>query len=186
MVRFSRTIVALATALMLAPVALAQDAPPTKLGFVDVERALYNIAEGKARLAELQEWARPRQQELQRIGDDIAALQQELNSKRVSAGEQELAELNRRLVARQREFEDRQRNARRDFEARQESVLKEIGDKLNKVITTYADSNRFTAVFILKPNDVAYLANSADITDTIIKLYDQTHPYTAGQGKGGK
>jgi len=181
MVRFSRTLVALAAALTIAPVALAQEAP-TKLGFVDVERALYSIAEGKARLAELQEWARPRQQELQRINDEITNLQQELSSKRVTGTEQELSELNRRIVARQRDFEDKQRNSRRDFENRQQTILKDIGDKLNAVITSYADSNRFTAVFILKPNDVAYLANSADITDTIIQMYDQTHPYPAKSG----
>lgn len=182
MVRFSRSLIALGVVLTLAPLAAAQEAGPVKIGFVDVERALYSIAEGKARLAELQEWARPRQQELQRINDEITNLQQELNSKRVTGTEQELSELNRRIVARQRDFEDRQRNARRDFENRQQTILKEIGDKLNVVITNYADSNRFTAVFILKPNDVAYLANSADITDTVIQLYDQAHPHG---GKGG-
>lgn len=153
--------------------AWAQEAAPVKIGFVDVERALVSIAEGRGRLKDLQDWARPRQDELRKLSDAIGTLQQQLNAAQGDAA----AEINRQLVARQREFEDKQRSAQRDLEERRQAILKDIGDKMNKVITDYADGNRFTAVFILKQNDVAYLANSADITDTVIKLYDQKYPY---------
>jgi Skp family chaperone for outer membrane proteins len=80
-------------------------------------------------------------------------------------------------VAKQREFEDRQRVAKRDFEERQTTVLKDLGEKLNAVVTQYADQNHYTAVFILKPNDIVYLANTADITDAIIRLYNERYPF---------
>jgi outer membrane protein len=160
----------------------AQEMPPVKIAFVDVERAAVTIAEGKARLQALQEWARPRQQELQQLGDEVTNLQGQIASRAGAANDASMADLNRQLKAKQREFEDKQRSARRDFEQRQGEIFKEIGDKMNKVITDYADANRYTAVFILKPNDIAYMANSADITDTIIKLYDEKYPYPPPQG----
>lgn len=166
---------------MATAVGLAAEELPVKIGFVDVERAVATIDEGKARLGELRDWARPREEELARLSREIEALRAEMSSKRGSVSEGALAELNRRLVARQREFEDKQRVARRDFEERQGAVLKEVGEKLTAVITKYADDNRFTAVFILKPNDLVYLANSADLTDTVVKLYNDKYPFTAGK-----
>jgi outer membrane protein len=165
--------------LLAAAVATAQQAapPPVKIGFVDVERSLVTIAEGRGRLKELQEWARPRQEELSKLAEQVSTLQQKLNGAEGDAA----AELNRQLVLKQRELEDKQRDAQHALEDRRQSILKEIGEKMNHVITDYADSNHYTAVFILKQNDVAYLANSADITDVIVKLYDQKYPYPATQ-----
>ena len=102
-----RTIAATVTGcLALAVAATAQqagDAAPTKIAFVDVKRALVSIEEGKAKRKELQDWARPKEEELQRLGKEIVDLQTELNAKRSAANEDALAELNRRLVAKQRE-----------------------------------------------------------------------------------
>ncbi len=199
------TVVAVGT-LVIVPLAVAQQAaapqttpqqaatqgaaqaavPPVKIGFVDVERAVVSIDEGKAKLKELQDWAKPRRDALEKLGNDIQALQQELASKRGVASDDALDQLNKQLVAKQRQFEDMQRDAKRDFDEKQNAVLKDLGQKLNDVIAQYADSNRFTAIFILKPNDVAYLANSADITPTVIKLYNEKYPYqpkTAATGK---
>ena len=172
--------VALVTLAAAAPAqqpAAPADAGPSKIGFVDVEKAVVSIDEGKAKLKELDDWARPRRDELARLGKEINDLQAELAAKRNVAAEDALADLNRRIVAKQREFEDRQRIAKRDFEERQNGVLKTLGEKLNAVVTQYADQNRYTAVFILKPNDVVYLANSADITDPIVKLYNERYPF---------
>ncbi len=167
--------------LMAAAATLAAQEPPAKIGFVDVERAVATIDEGKARLGELREWARPREEELARLGREIETLRSEMATKRGTVSDDALAEMNRKLVARQREFEDKQRVARRDFEERQGVILKEVGEKLTAVITQYADANRFTAIFILNPNDLVYLANSADLTDTVIKLYNEKYPFTAGK-----
>lgn len=166
--------------------AQAPEATPVKIAFVDVEKAVVVIDEGKARLKELGDWARPRQEELAKLGKEIENLKNELASRGGVASDDALGELNRKLVARQREFEDRQRVGKREYEERQNGVLRDIGIKLNEVITKYADTNRYTAVFILKPNDLVYLANSADLTDTVIKLYNERYPYPPATAPAGK
>ncbi len=166
-----------AVGLVLAAWSAAQDVPPVKLAFVDVERALFAIDEGRARLKALQDWARPLQEEIAALSQEIASLQAELASKQGGGADAAAADLNRRLVEKQRLLEDKQRRGKRDFEERQDAVLKDLGTRLNEVIVKYADENRYTAVFILKPNELAYLAKSADITDAIIKLYNERFPY---------
>jgi outer membrane protein len=152
---------------------------PVKIVFVDVERAVATIDEGRARLKELEEWARPRQQELARQAKELDDLQAEAASKQGVANQEALAQLNRTFTSRKRDFEDNQRVAKRDFDEKQNGVLRDVGGKLQDVIAKYSDQNKFTAVFIIRPNELAYLANSADITDTIIKLYNQRFPWAA-------
>lgn len=180
---------AVLTGVLLASGSLAQqEAPaqapqtgssPTKIAFVYVQRALATTDEGKVRLKELDAWARPRQDELGKLDKEINELKGELITRQGAANEGAIAELNRRLVAKQREFEDRQRTVKRDFEAKREGLLKELGGKLQEVVNKYADENRYTAVFIFNPDQLAYLAKSADITDTVIKLYNERFPLAA-------
>lgn len=155
----------------------------SKIAFVEVERAVMLSDEGKARVKDLETWARPRQEELAKLGKEVSDLGNEITARRGVANDEALAELNRQLVAKQRDFEDRQRTAKREFERRQDDVLKDLGGKLQEVVGAYAKEQGFTAVFILKPNDLVFLAPGADITDTVIKLYNQKYPFTAGAGK---
>ncbi len=179
--RFWRLSGAVCGGVFLAASGLAQqvEQPPTKIGFVYVQRALASTEEGKVRLKELDDWARPRQEQLAKLQKEMSDLKGEILSKQGAASDDAVAELNRQLVARQREFEDKQRDGKRDFDAKQQALLRELGGKLQQIITEYADKNRFTAVFIFKPDDLAYLANSAEITDTIIKLYNEKYPLAA-------
>lgn len=178
--RSERLAVAVLAGLLVAGGALAQQAePPTRIAFVYVQRALASTEEGKVRLTQLDQWARPRQEELVRLDKEIADLRGELATRQGGPADEALNDLNKKLVAKQREFEDKQRIAKRDFEERQQGILKEIGGKLQEIITQYADSNRYTAVFILNPNDLAYLAKTADITEIVIKLYNEKYPLAA-------
>jgi outer membrane protein len=156
-----------------------QAEPPTKIAFVYVQKALASTEEGKVQLKELDDWARPRQEQLARLDKEVNDLKNQIVSKQGLAGDDALSELNRQLVAKQREFEDKQRDGKRDFDRKQQAVLRDLGGKLQQIITDYADKNHYTAVFIFKPDDLAYLANSADITDTIIKLYNEKYPLPA-------
>jgi outer membrane protein len=176
---------AFATTLFLASAGsvVAQEAA-SKIGFVEVERAVFVCDEGKARLKELETWAKPRQEELTKLGKEINDLGAEINAKRGVTSDEALAEMNRQLVARQRDAEDKQRVAKREFEKRQDQVLKDLGSKLQEIVGTYARENGYTAIFILKPNDLVFLAPGADITDTVIKLYSQKYPFPgAAAGK---
>jgi outer membrane protein len=173
---------------MLGAVSLAQQqspgptasaAPSAKIGFVQVQRTLASTDEGKVRLKELDAWAQPRQDELAKLDKEINDLKGEMITRQGVASQDALAEMNRKLVSKQREFEDKQRTAKRDFDEKRQGLLKELGGKLQDVINKYADENRYTAIFIINPDQLAYLATSADLTDTVIKLYNSRYPLSA-------
>ncbi len=177
-----RTLVAVTLALAWSAHVAAQEGG-SKVAFVDVQRALLAVDEGKAKRQELLDWASPRQKELQQLEQEIQNLQQELLSKQTSATPEQLSELNRQLTAKKRQFEDRQRQYTRELEEKQNQVLKSLGEKMEKLLAEYAESQKLSAVFILRQELVAFVANSADITDTLIQLYNQRYPYPKQGGK---
>lgn len=169
-------VLVLASILLTVAGALPAQEAPTKIAFVDIQRALLSIEEGKAKRKELQDWAAPRQQELQKLDQEIQGLQQDLASKRGSLSDDQFAEANRKLTAKKREFEDKQRQYSRELEEKQNQVLKALGEKMEKLLAEYATKEKITAVFLLQPDLVAFLANSADITGTLIDLYNKKYP----------
>jgi Skp family chaperone for outer membrane proteins len=100
-------------------------------------------------------------------------------SRQGAASEDALSQLNRDLVSKQREFEDKQRIAKRDLEERQQALQKELGGKLRDIVTTYAEQSRYAAVMVLDTLNLVYLAPSTDLTDMVIKMYNEKYPLAA-------
>jgi Skp family chaperone for outer membrane proteins len=44
------------------------------------------------------------------------------------------------------------------------------------VASEFAAANGFDAVFVLNAQPLVYLAESSDITDRVIKIYDERYP----------
>jgi outer membrane protein len=163
-------------AMVVALVLTAGPAVAGKIGFIEVERALATVQEGKARLKELEEWLKPRNDEIAQQTTRLADLQRQLSQQQAIASPDALKKLQEEAIAAQRRLEDAKRDGQREFEAKQTEVLKEVARRINQVVTDYAKANDYDAVFIMKGSTLVYLAPTADLTDTIVRLYDQRFP----------
>lgn len=147
-----------------------------KIGFVDAERAVASVAEGKAKLKDLEAWAQPQRERLQALQQEAVKLQQEFNSKRGVATPDAMKELESKARAAARSFEDAKRAYDRDLDAKQNEFLSNVAVKVGTVSSDYGKANDFDAIFVLKAQPLIYIADSADLTDTIIRLYDERFP----------
>ncbi len=167
------------TALALTVVAAAAaPALAGKVGFVEVEKVVAQVQEGKARLKELEEWAKPRREQLQQMRRHVTELHKNLARQRGVASEEALKKLQEEAVQAGRRLEDATRDFKRDFEEKQNKLLADVAEKMRRVIEDYAKANDYDAVLIFKPRTIIYLSDSADLTDTVIRLYDQRFPVT--------
>ena len=57
-----------------------------------------------------------------------------------------------------------------------ESCLRLVATRVRDLAGEYASSNGFDAIFMLESQPLVYIANSAIITDAVIKLYDERFP----------
>jgi len=147
-----------------------------KIGFVEVEKALWSVKEGRAKFQELEKWSTPRQQQLEELGGRLAELRQLVVQQANVASPEALQRLQEEELDARRRLEDSTREFQRDLDVKQNEVLKDVARKFNAVVTDYAEANGYDAVFILKDSMLVYLAEAADLSDEIIALYDQRFP----------
>lgn len=146
------------------------------VGFLDTERAIQGVAEGRRQLAILDAWANQKSDEVEALRDRVTALGRQLEEQRPVASEETIARLERDLLQAQRDLEDAGRTLRRDFEAKQRELLAEVAVRVRTVASEYGASKGFEAIFALDAQPLIYIADSAVITDAVIRLYDERYP----------
>jgi Skp family chaperone for outer membrane proteins len=134
------------------------------------------VAEGKAKVAELEEWAAPRRQRLKQLQDEALALQRDLRAKRGVAADDVLRELDNRARDAARTFEDERRSFQRELEQKQEEFLADVAVKVGAVASDYGRANDYDAIFVLNAQPLIYVAEAADLTETVVQLYDERFP----------
>ena len=147
-----------------------------KIGFLNGDRVVTTVQEGKSLLQDLDSWAKPRRDQLAQLQEQVAALNQRAAAQRATASADALAQLERELVQSQRELEDKARAFNRELTARRDKIIADVGAKIGTLATEYAEANGFDVIFLLGEQPVAYFATSLEITDDIIRLYDERHP----------
>ncbi len=146
------------------------------VGWVEVEKVLSQVQEGKAKLRQLEEWAKPKRERLQKMREHVTELHRQLAKQRGVASEEALKKLEKQAVDAGRQLEDATRQFKRDFDEKQNEMLSGVAQKMRRVIEDYAKANGYDAVLIFKPRTIIYLSDSADLTQAIVKAYDQRFP----------
>jgi Skp family chaperone for outer membrane proteins len=117
------------------------------VGFLDAERAVSSVKEGQRQLQALEAWGSP-----------------------------VIKELENDLLKARRDFEDVGRAFNRDMESKQNEFLSQVATQIGAIASEYAAANGFDAVFVLNAQPLVYVADSVNITDAVIKLYDERYP----------
>jgi outer membrane protein len=157
-------------------------APVKSVGIINLRGAIGNTAEGKQASAELQSQFAPRSSEIDAMTKQINDLQQKLQ-----AGQGKLSqEEETRLTAEGQRLTQRLDRRRNDFQedasAAQQEVLERIGRKMVDVLDRYARENGFSVVLDTSGQNspILYASNQVDVTQDIIRLYDQAYPVKTG------
>jgi len=151
-----------------------------KVGFVDAERAVAQVEEGKVKVAELQAWQAPYHKKLDSLREQVLALRDQINSKQGEVSEEAIAEIEKNQLAVMREFEDERLDYERELEKKKEEVLSTITARIGSIASEYAKANDFDAVFVLGAQPVIYVSDQVNLTDKVIEIYNQRFP-VAGQ-----
>ena len=171
--RSLKDVAVLATLLLVAVPALAGS-----IGFLDAERAVATVKEGQAKLSEFEAWAEPERQRVEAMRTKMNGLRQQINQQGAVTAEEALQELREQELDARREYEDAARSFQRQLEIKQNEFLGDVAVKVGTVASEYGEANGFDAIFVLNAQPLVYVAESVDITDTIIKLYDERFPVT--------
>src|SRR5277367_430078 len=175
-----RAVVPIFAALLMTPAVWAQAAAPatTKVGVINVQAAIASTAEGKQAAAELQSQFAPRTTELQNLQKQIEDLRNRLQTGQSTLSDEEKARLTREGDQLTRAFQRKQQEFQDDTNDAQQDVVNRIGRKLVDVLDKYAKENGYSVILddSSQQTPVLFAANQIDITQDIIRLYDQSYP----------
>src|SRR5277367_1671260 len=156
-----------------------------KVGVINVQIAITSTSEGKQAAAELQSQFAPRQSELDGLRRQIEDVQTRLRTGSSTLSDDEKARLSREGDQMTRTFQRKQQDSQDDFNEAQREVMDRIGRKMIDVLDKYSKENGYGVIFDTSAQNtpVVYAANQIDVTQEIIRLYDQNYPVKAGAAK---
>jgi outer membrane protein len=162
------------------PILPAHGQGALKIGVINIQQAISSTAEGKQAAAELETQFAARQQELDALGKQVNDIRQKLNGG-TNMSDDERQRLNlqgnrltQRLDHKTNEFQE-------DLNAAQLERVNEIGRKMIAVINRFATEGAYTAILdsSAQGSPVLFAAKNVDVTQDIVRLYDQSNPAKA-------
>ncbi len=162
-----------------APSSVAFDPGPCRQGFINLERALMDVAEGKQLFGELQVFIDKKNKELDAIRNDISRKETQVRAQETTLSDEAKLTSQRDMEEQRTKLTRFQEDTSKLITDRQNGIIKKIGDKMQSIIVGFAKEKKLTSIIIWSPQLYAYVDETLNVTDEIIKRYDVANPAPA-------
>jgi outer membrane protein len=164
--------------LTFAALANAQATTPSKIAIIHVQNAILSTKDGQKAATDLQGTFAPKKADLDKRQQDLAALQDQLKKGSATMSDDAKTKLMRDIDAGTTRLNRETQDAQADLDEAQGKLMQELGNKMMAIVEKYATQNGFALVLdVSNPQTpVLWAASSVDITNDIVKLYDQANP----------
>lgn len=175
-------------ALVLGIAAMAHAQAPTKVAIIHVQNAILSTKDGQKAAGELSTRFAPKKSELEKKQSEISGLQDQLRKGSATLSEDAKAKLMRDIDSGNKSLQRETEDAQADLDQEQGKIMQELGNKVMAVIEKYATQNGYALVLdVSNPQTpVLWAASAIDITNDIVKLYDQANPGTGASAPATK
>jgi outer membrane protein len=165
----------------LAGSAFAQSAAPapTKVAILNIQAAIAATKDGQRAQQELQKKFEPMRTRLekknQEIEADKASLQRGSNAMSAEQKDKLMRDIDSKTKALNRDAED----AQAEVDQETGKIMQELGGRMMTILNKYARDNGYALVMDVPPQQTPVLYAADDLTETMVKLYDQNAPAAA-------
>jgi len=161
--------------------AAAAHAQPAKLATIQVQAALAQTKEGKNSLQGLEKKFSARRAALEKKQNDITALQNQMRAGSATMSAEAKERLARDFDAKTKELNRENEDYQADVQHDEGQIVQALGQKMMAIIQKYAQENKIALVVDVSPQGPVLWADPGiDITQEIIKRYDEAYPATGG------
>src|SRR3954451_12217167 len=155
--------------------AFAQFAPAqTKVAVINLQRAVFESAEIKKADAQMQSTFKPRQEKIDALNKDIAALSQQLQSSNGKLSPSAEADLQTQGTRKQRDLQRLTDDLQADATAYRNDILSKSSEKMQAVVKKLAEEKGLDLV--VDTSTALYFKDAMDITKDAIAAYDKAYP----------
>lgn len=167
---------------------LAVSAPAhaqVKLAYVDVQRALNECDAGKRAKTEFQGKIQGLDSKLEREQSEVQSLKDEIEKRGMLMQPDQRQNLQDEYIKKAKDLDRNLKDARDDLQRQDNEITGKILHDLGVIIRNLGQQNGYTMV--LEKGSILWGSSNLDITDQVIRNYNETHSAigTLGEGAGG-
>src|SRR5574340_990991 len=159
--------------LALAMTGFAQ-APASKLGVVNLQRAVLESEEIKKASAAMEAKYKPRQAQIEKLQKEIEGISQQLQANAGKLTPQAEAELNARGQKRQRDVQRLSEDLQGDVDRERQEILSRSTQKMQEVIRKLAEERALDVV--VDVSNTIYFKPALEITNDALAAYNKAYP----------
>jgi outer membrane protein len=175
-------LVSMAVAALAIP-ALAQSSAPQRVAVIDVNKVLSTSTAGKVTSAKLKQLQDEKMARAQKLDDEIRALDNDINTKKISLSEEKLADLQKQLSDKKIAMQRFAQDADRELGEARDRALQELNGKIMPVVDQIGKEMGLAAIFNKFESGLVYASEAIDITDVVIKRFNEAQGPAAQPAK---
>lgn len=159
---------AVMTGILAAGAAFGAD---TKIGYIDMQRAINTSEAGKEAKEQLAARLKKYQDEINVRQDDLKKLKEELEKQGMLLSESARATKEKDYQQKLKEFQRFTKDAQDELQGKDEEFTRKILESMEKVIQEYGRKNGYTFIFV-KNESMLFVDDKADLTEDVLKLFN--------------
>lgn len=154
---------------------------PTKIAVINFQGAIGQTVEGKQAIQQLQTKFAARTSQLQDLANKIQSIQKQAQDGANTLSDAAKSQLAQEYQLDSRQYQRQQQELNQDEQDAQADVVDSMSLKMQRVINQYASGHGYSIVLDTSSQSmpILYASTGVDITDAVVKLYDQTYPSAA-------
>lgn len=149
-------------------------AAQTKVGVVNLQRALLETAELKKASAALEAKYKPRQDQIEKIRKELEDLQQKLQSLSGKLTPQAEQEMTIQAQRKQRDLQRLSEDLQTDVDEERNEILTKTGQRMRDIINKLAEEKGLDVV--IDVGNTLYFKPALDLTQEATAAYDKAYP----------
>ncbi len=165
-----KLLVAVVVAALSVP-AFAQNAP-MRVAVIDVQKVLATSTLGKQAYEKLKKMQDDRVARAQKMDEEAKALENEINTKKLSLSQAKLDEMQKNLSDKKISMQRYAQDADREVSEARDRELAALEGRIKPVIDQIGKEMGLAAIFNKFESGLVYASDAIDITDTVIKRFD--------------
>ena len=173
-------LVSMAVAALAIP-ALAQSSAPARVAVIDVNKVLSSSTAGKVAAATLKQLQEDKMARAQKLDEEIKTLDNDINTKKISLSEEKLTDMAKQLSDKKIAMQRFAQDADRELGEARDRVMAELNQKIMPVVDQIGKEMGLAAIFNKFESGLIYASDAIDITDVVIKRFNDAQGAPAAQ-----
>ena len=166
-----KVLISMAVAALAATPMFAQGAP-SRIAVIDVQKVLQQSTAGKQAYEKLKKMQDDRIAKAKKMDEEIASLDNDINSKKLSLSEDKLADMQKQLSDKKIAMQRYAQDADREVGEARDRELMALEAKIKPVIDQMGKEMGLAAIFNKFESGLVYASDAIDITDTVITRFN--------------